>query len=305
MTVALPPQIQVFVRDWLSSNNILLRSGDGHVLIDSGYYSDVGRTLELLRGSSGLDGAPLSLLVNTHCHSDHIGGNAAIQAAWGCPIAIPEAEAPLVSPWNPEALLLTYADHHAPPFMYDTLIAAGSTQVWGDLEWEAHAAPGHDMGALIFFNRAHRLLITGDALWKNGFGFVLPPEIDPRCLPATRSTLDLIAGLDAAVIIPGHGEPFADVVGALDRAYARLAAFEADSVRIARHIAKVMLAYSLLIKRRMRLAELADYCASVPIYRDMNQRFLRMESGALTDMLVGELERVGAVRREGEWLLPV
>jgi hypothetical protein len=37
---ALPPQLHVFVRDWLSSNNILLKSPDGHVLIDSGY----GRT---------------------------------------------------------------------------------------------------------------------------------------------------------------------------------------------------------------------------------------------------------------------
>ena len=33
----LPPQIHVFVRDWLSSNNILLKSRDGHVLIDTGY----------------------------------------------------------------------------------------------------------------------------------------------------------------------------------------------------------------------------------------------------------------------------
>lgn len=305
MPVALPPQVHVFVRDWLSSNNILLKSESGHVLIDSGYYLHADHTVQLLRSRAGLGDAPLSRLVNTHCHSDHIGGNAAVRAAYGCPISIPAAEADLVVPWDPDGLLLTYADHHAPPFAYDALIDAGDVLVWGDLEWEALSAPGHDMGALMFFNRRHRLLITGDALWWNGFGFVVPPEIDPQCLPAARATLDLIAALDVAAVIPGHGEPFADVAGALARAYSRVAAFEADSTRMARHMLKVMLTFALLIKRRMRLDEVPAYCESVPIYRDVNRLFFRMESAVLAGMLVTELERGGAVRREGEWLLPL
>lgn len=304
MPVALPPQIHVFVRDWLSSNNILLKSDAGHVVIDSGYCLHAEHTLQLLRSKSGLGDAPLARLVNTHCHSDHIGGNAAIQAAYGCPISIPAAEAGLIEPWDPDGLWLTYADHYAPLFSYDALIAVGETHVWGDLEWEALSAPGHAMGALIFLNRRHRLLITGDALWWNGFGFVLPPEIDPRCLPATRATLDLIASLDVAAIIPGHGEPFAEVGGALQRAYARVAAFEADSTRIARHLLKVMLIFALLARRRMRLNELPAYCESVPVYCDINQRYFGLESGVLTELLVNELERARAVRRDGEWLLP-
>ena len=37
MLSALPPQLHVFVRDWLSANNVLLKSRDGHVLVDTGY----------------------------------------------------------------------------------------------------------------------------------------------------------------------------------------------------------------------------------------------------------------------------
>lgn len=305
MPVALPCQVHVFVRDWLSSNNILLKSSAGHVLIDSGYYLHAEHTLRLLRSKSGLGDTPLARLVNTHCHSDHIGGNAAIRAAYGCPISIPAAEAGLIEPWDPDGLLLTYADHHAPVFSYDALIGVGDVDVWGDLEWEALAAPGHDMGALMFFNRRHRLLITGDALWRNGFGFVMPPEIDPRCLPATRATLELIESLEVAVVIPGHGEPFIEVDDALRRAFSRVVAFEADSARMARHLLKVMLAYALLIRRRMRLVEISAYCESVPIYRDINRRFFGLEPGALAELLIAELERGRAVRREGEWLLPV
>ena len=83
----LPPQLHVFVRDWLSSNNILLKSRDGHVLIDSGYGRHAPLTLALLDSDRGLGDEGLASLVNTHCHSDHVGGNAAIARKYDCPIA--------------------------------------------------------------------------------------------------------------------------------------------------------------------------------------------------------------------------
>jgi glyoxylase-like metal-dependent hydrolase (beta-lactamase superfamily II) len=300
--VPLPPQMHVFVRDWLSSNNILLKSDAGNVVIDSGYHTHAPLTLGLLEGRFGLAGGPLALLVNSHCHSDHIGGNAAIRERYGCAIAIPEGEAKLLDPWDPIGLLLTYADQHAPQFRFDRTIAPGDVNRWGDLDWEALGAPGHDMGALMFYNRAHRILVTGDALWANGFGFVLPREIDPTCLPATRATLDLIASLDVSVVVPGHGEPFTDAAGALARGYSRLAALEADPARNARHILKAMLSFKLLERRRMRLADLPRYVEEVPIFRDMNAGFLRLSAGELGDLLVRELERAGAVRQDGEWV---
>ena len=109
----LPPQLHVFVRDWLSSNNIFLKSRDGHVLIDSGYVRHAPLTLALLASPQGLGDAPLTKLVNTHCHSDHMGGNASIKARYGCPIAPPEGEAPLISAWDEKTLLLGYCDQRA------------------------------------------------------------------------------------------------------------------------------------------------------------------------------------------------
>ncbi len=193
-----PPQMHVFVRDWLSSNNILLKSRDGHVLIDSGYGRHAPLTLALLASARGLGDAPLSFLVNTHCHSDHVGGNAAIVRRYDCPVAVPAAEAPLVERWDGKALLYDYCDQRIERFAVDHVLPANSTHVWGDLEWQALAAPGHDMGALVFYNAEHRILISGDALWEHGFGFVMPPEVDPAALPATRATIEMLAALDMA-----------------------------------------------------------------------------------------------------------
>jgi glyoxylase-like metal-dependent hydrolase (beta-lactamase superfamily II) len=301
----LPPQVRVFVRDWLSSNNIVLNGREGHVLIDSGYGRHAPLTLALLATPQGLGAAPLARLVNTHCHSDHMGGNAAIKAHYGCPIALPDGEAPLIDAWDENTLLLAYTDQRADRFAYDEVIRAGETHVWGDLEWQALAAPGHDMGALVFFNPEYRILVSGDALWADGYGFVMPREIDARALPATRATLEMLAALDVRVVIPGHGEPFADVGAALERAFARTAAFEADSLRVARHALKVVLTFALLDQRRLPLSGMPAYVDRVGIYRDFNARFFRLSPHALAERLVAELEKVHAARREDGWLVPM
>src|SRR4029453_16936850 len=174
-------------------------------------------------------------------------------------IAVPEGEAPLVERWDTKALWIEAAGGYAERFHADEVIRAGSTHVWGDLEWRALAAPGHDMGALVFYNALHRILISGDALWENGFGIVMPRAIDPAALPAARATLETIAALDVDIVIPGHGEPFTDVKDALNRAFSRTAAFEADDVRTARHAVKALLSFTLLDRRRLPLAELPQF----------------------------------------------
>jgi glyoxylase-like metal-dependent hydrolase (beta-lactamase superfamily II) len=299
-----PSQLHVFVRDWLSANNILLRSSNGHVLIDSGYVRHAPLTLALLASRQGIGDESLARLVNTHCHSDHMGGNAAIKARYRCPIALPEGEAALISVWDQKALLLEYCDQHVDRFDVDEIIAPGESHTWGDLEWQALAAPGHDMGALVFYNPEHRILISGDALWENGYGLVMPIEVDPQALPAARATLDMLARLDVRLVIPGHGDPFMDMGAALERAFSRTAAFETDSVRVARHALKALLMFALLDKQRMRIADLPDYFARVGVYRDFNARYFRLSPSALAELLVGELERSRAAHREGGWLQP-
>jgi glyoxylase-like metal-dependent hydrolase (beta-lactamase superfamily II) len=301
---ALPPQVHVFVRDWLSSNNVLLRSPDGHVLIDSGYGRHSRMTLQLLASARGLGDDPLSFLVNTHCHSDHVGGNAAIARKYDCPIAVPAAEAPLVERWDGRALLYDYCDHQVERFVAERVLPTHSTHVWGDLEWLALAAPGHDMGALVFYNDEHGILITGDALWEKGYGIVIPPEIDPGALPATQATLEMIGKLNVRCVIPGHGEPFADVDAALERAMRRTEAFIADPSRAARHALRVLLMFALLDRERMALASLPEYVGRVEVYREFNALFFGLAPAALAERLVCDLERAGAVRRESGNVMP-
>ena len=174
--------------------------------------------------------------------------------------------------------------------------------MWGGLSWDAIAAPGHDMGALVFYCEAEKLLMSGDAPWENGFGVVLPDE--PGALAAARDTLDRIAALDVTAVFPGHGQPFTGIRAALDRCYQRVEAFSADSTRMAGHALKVMLMFTLLERRKLPLDTLSEYLDGVTVYREYNRAYLRFTPSALAEMLVSELERGGAVRRNGEFLEP-
>ncbi|HNZ91413.1 MAG TPA: MBL fold metallo-hydrolase, partial [Acidovorax sp.] len=77
---ALPPDITVLERGWLSANSIVFSGRHGTAVVDTGYCSHADQTLALVHGA--LAGRALDRILNTHLHSDHCGGNAALQQAW-------------------------------------------------------------------------------------------------------------------------------------------------------------------------------------------------------------------------------
>ena len=97
--------ITIFERGWLSSNNVLLHGADGEhaTLIDSGYLSHAGQTDALVRGALR-PGQTLERIVNTHLHSDHCGGNAALARSFRARIVIPPGDADAVAAWDEDRL---------------------------------------------------------------------------------------------------------------------------------------------------------------------------------------------------------
>ncbi|MEW6163725.1 MAG: MBL fold metallo-hydrolase [Pseudomonadota bacterium] len=302
----LPDSLRVLERGWLSSNSVLLFDDDRATLVDSGYVGHADQTVALVK--SALAGRRLKRLVNTHSHSDHIGGNAALQKAFGCTITIPAGIEEHVRDWDETALLLAPAAQRGDRFLHDAVVRAGATLRMGDADWRALAAPGHDMDALVFHCAEARILISGDALWEDGFGIVFGELLgqpgEGSGLAATRATLDMIAGLAIDTVIPGHGRPFADVPAALERAYQRLAAFEADPARMARNAVKACFIFNLLDMQGLARDELETYLESVPLFRDVGARRLGMDIPALAAWLLAELKKAGAIEEAGGRLLP-
>jgi glyoxylase-like metal-dependent hydrolase (beta-lactamase superfamily II) len=300
MALALPSSVRVFERGWLSSNNILFIGRDDTALVDSGYVTHAPQTLALVRHALGE--RRLDRLLNTHLHSDHCGGNAALQAAFACRTAIPAFEADKVRDWDEDALSYRATGQQCARFSFDDTIAPGDEMVLGDLRWQALAAPGHDPHALLFFCADEGILIAGDALWENGFGVIFPELAGEPGFPEQAATLELIARLDARLVIPGHGRPFTDVPRALAAARSRLDYLRADPVRNAGNAVKVMLKFLLLERRALPLASVAGLLASIPLVERVRQSCLGQGRDELAQWAIDALVRAGAARREGELL---
>lgn len=301
--IRLPESVRVIERGWLSSNNILLFDGGEATLVDSGYVGHASQTVELVK--SALAGRRLVKLANTHSHSDHIGGNAALQRAFGCEILIPAGIEEHIANWDEQALLLAPAAQRGDRFRHDGVVRPGERLTMGGLEWQAHSAPGHDMDALVFHCPSARLLISGDALWEDGFGIIFGELLgQPGALQATRATLDMISGLAVDTVIPGHGKPFGDVPAVLKRAYKRIEAFEADPARMARNAIKACFIFNLLDLQGLPRDRLEAHLASVPFFRDIGTRLLGMEVPALATWLLSELKRGCALEERDGMLLP-
>ena len=269
---AWPSDMTFLQRGWLSSNHMLLQNRDEAVLIDSGYVSHAPQTVALLE--QALAGRPLDRLLNTHLHSDHCGGNAALKVAhpdlqtWIAP-----GLARAVQDWDASALTHAPTGQDCPPFGYEGLLMPG-TELWlAGRAWQVHAAPGHDPHSVILFQADSRVLVSADALWENGFGVVFPEIEGEDGFSGIAQTLDLIESLAPQWVVPGHGERFTDVAGALGRARARLAAFQSQPMRHASHAAKVLLKFKLLDWQRIHGDALLRWAEQCHFLHLLHQRY--------------------------------
>lgn len=301
-TPQLPDDIRVLERGWLSSNNVLLLSGECAALVDSGYATHAAQTLALVE--TALESRPLDLLVNTHLHSDHCGGNAALQARYTeMRTLIPPGQADHVRHWDAYALSYRPTGQFCPPFHFNDLLVPGSSLRFGEREWEIHATPGHDPHSVLLFEPELRILISADALWENGFGVVFPEIEGNAAFAEVGQTLDLIEFLHPRLVIPGHGAVFAQVGSALQSARQRLAEFVSAPLRHARYAAKVLIKFKLLEQQRMDLPELWHWVLQTPYFSLLHQTYFHQEPlMAWAQGLVQELLRSGALKLDGSQL---
>lgn len=299
---ALPDDVRVLERGWLSSNNILLDGPDGAVLVDTSHVLHADQTVALLQRA--LAGRPLARIVNTHLHSDHCGGNAAVQRAFGAPISIPPGHFDAVAAWDADTISHAATGQRSERFAADAALRPGDTVTLGRRVWQVVGAPGHDPHAVMLFEPDARLLISADALWGNGFGVVFPELEGEPGFDDVGASLDRIESLAPRAVIPGHGAPFADVDEALARARARLAAFRADPPRHLRHGIKVLVKYHLMEERRQALADFDAWFTATRLAGAVWDALDRPQGSraAFGRAIVDELVGAGALVREGESL---
>lgn len=297
--------ITVFERGWLSSNNVLFQGDESTAMVDSGYCTHSGQTVALVQGA--LNNRPLDLLINTHLHSDHCGGNAALQSTYPkLGTLIPPGQAHAVSAWDPVILTHEPTGQLCPPFHFQDVLVPGCTVLLGDIPWEIHAAKGHDPHSVVLFEPSARLLISADALWENGFGVVFPELDGINAFDEVAETLTLIERLNPVTVIPGHGAVFDDLKSALKRARTRLEQFVESPEKHRRYALKVLLKFKLLEWQSVSFPDLYVWYSNTP-YLSRSQSASRTpeEVQQFLNELVADLIKSGAAKSDGDQILNV
>lgn len=142
-------------------------------------------------------------LINTHCHLDHVFGNAAVAQRYGLELGIHALEAPVLA-----AAPAVNAAYGLPPF--PTSPEAGyflheeDTLTLGRATFELFLTPGHSPGSLCFYNAADGYLIAGDVLFAGSVGRAdLPGGDFPTLIESIRG--QLLPLPDETIVYPGHG----------------------------------------------------------------------------------------------------
>ena len=180
-------------------NCALLDTPDGLIIIDTGPSLRYGT--ELLHLARGLNPKGAAALVNTHHHPDHFFGN---QAFDGVPVyALGETRVLAETHGDAFAdnMYLILGDwmrgtEPRPP----TNVILGDTLEIGGRVLEALPLSGHTEADLALLDRETGTLIAGDLAFLNR-----APTTPSADLGLWRDSLDLLEGVEASGIIPGHG----------------------------------------------------------------------------------------------------
>lgn len=299
------PGMEFLERGWLSANNVVFVEADAAAMVDTGYCVHARQTVALVEAAIGA--RPLTRILNTHLHSDHCGGNAALQARWPqVRTWIAPGQARHVHDWNPEALSYTPTGQECPQFQATDILQPGTSVTLGGRPWQVHAAAGHDPHSIILFEPERRILISADALWENGFGVVFPEIEGEQAFAEVAATLDVIEALQPALVLPGHGPSFSDVSTALSTARKRLQGFVQSPERHARYAAKVLLKYKLLEWQRLPLPQVQGWCLQTPYMGMLHARYFASQPITIwLEALMQELVHSGAAQLGHDGDVPV
>jgi hydroxyacylglutathione hydrolase len=139
-------------------------------------------------------------IINTHGHFDHTLANDAIVTATGAPLAIHEADAPMLRAGGGAAWFGMAGSASAATL----LLHEGDVLTVGTLQLHVLHIPGHSPGGIALYGPDEGTVFSGDALFAMGIGRTdLPGGNYRQLIAGIRAKLFTLP--DETIVYPGHG----------------------------------------------------------------------------------------------------
>ena len=193
--------IQPFLNNPYQENTYILYDETGEcVIIDPGM--ETGREQNAVVNFIRDNRLKPVLLLNTHCHIDHVLGNKFIFDQYGVKPKFHKGELPLLE------AVIAYAPsmgiHYDPSPVPDEFLPEEGSVYFGNTELKLIFAPGHSPAHLCFYDMKDNLLVGGDVLFRGSIGRTdLPGGNFAQLIDNIEQKLFALP--DDCTVYPGHG----------------------------------------------------------------------------------------------------
>ncbi len=195
------PEIASFVFNPFQENTYLVFDETGEcVVIDPGCYEKYEEE-ELVRHIDDA-GLRVVMLLNTHCHVDHVLGNAFIKERFNVPLYIHPIEEPYLRAVSSYAANYGFFRYHAAT--PDAFLSKDQPVHFGNTTLKVLFTPGHSPGHVAFYHEESLSLLSGDVLFYNSIGRTdLPGGNGSVLIESIHNKLFTLP--DDVTVYPGHG----------------------------------------------------------------------------------------------------
>src|SRR5690625_3826428 len=250
------PTILFFERNFPSANMILIRD-QLPILIDTGFGSDADETVRLIE-EAGMKPEALHLIVNTHYHSDHVGGNFHLQKNYNVKIAAHTWDASLINDRDNEACSAEWLDQPVEPYDVQVKLTDNDVIHTGNKEFQVIHTPGHTLGHIALYEPEEEVLICGDLFHRNDVGWLNMFREGVASMQRSLESMERVAKLPMKQAYSGHGPKIEVPFRSIDKARGRLEKWLSNPEKMSWHACKRIFAFTLMMKNGLHQEEIDE-----------------------------------------------
>ena len=288
-------------RGYLNGNHFVYTS-NAPILVDTGYISDFNDT-ERLISNLGVDLRQVSLIVNTHTHCDHIGGNDYIQQKSGCDIALHSVGKHIIDTRDDWATWWRYFGQEAAFFKCTRPLSDGDIIMIGPHAFQVIYTPGHASDGIVLYSRKHKMILSSDTLWEKDMAVMTLRVEGSLALFNMKESLEKLEALDIERAYPGHGQPFGNIKEAISKSKKKIEKYLRDRHMIGEDLIKKIIVYTLLMKKGFTEKDFFPYLMDRIWYKETVDLYFKGRYQLKYDEVINDFLDRGIVKRENGILL--
>lgn len=285
-------KIIFFERKFPSANMVLIKD-QRPILIDTGFGSDAEETEQLIK-EAGVSPEELHLIVNTHYHSDHVGGNFHFQKKYDIPIAAHTWDADLINSCDPEACSAEWLDQPVEPYRVSVLLSDNDEIHTGSSTLKVLHTPGHTLGHISLYEPEEEILICGDLFHGNDIGWLNMFREGVAPIQRSIESLNRLSKLRIRQAYSGHGSQIENPGASIDAAKKRFEKWLKNREKISWHACKRIFAFTLIIKNGLPKEEIDHYLLNCGWFQDFARYAFQLQPEEFVQVLLDEMIRSGA-----------